>query len=72
MQDMLTQMKTSNKSLVYKGDKEKTENVYIAEREALVRQIRHLSQFSDEYTYNEDLEDDSIIKQEIYNTHSQC
>ena len=38
-QDLITEMKSSCKELLYTGDKEKTEKAHIAEKVAIIRDI---------------------------------
>ena len=38
-QDLITEMKSSCKELLYTGDKEKTEKAHIAEKAAIIRDI---------------------------------
>ena len=63
-------MKKQNRELVYKGDREKTESEHIAEKEALIREIKHLRRLTGDYSdYLDSGADDHLAN---FNSHSRC
>ena len=66
-QKLISEMEKSSKELVYSGDQEKTEAQHIAEKNALIREIKHLRKITGDY--RDFIEHEDLAK---FNTHSQC